>query len=309
MTIQEARRRLLTCALSYLGYSEGSNNWNKFAENADLRAMYGWYPQNQPWCDIFVDAVFIEAFGLDLACGLTYQPKGAGSALCSASANYYKQHNAWYGSPEEGDQVFFYSGGDINHTGIVENVSGGTVNTIEGNSSDSVARRSYSVGSEYIAGYGRPNWSLIATSNTQTSSHKMKYGNNNKPLQCFMTQSTCYRGTSKMEIKGVLWHSTGANNPWLKRYVQPDDNASNRSQLLAKLGQNQYRNDWNHISVEAGLNAWVGKLDDGTVTTVQTMPWDYKPWGCGAGSKGSCNNGWIQFEINIYSLRTEQSVC
>ena len=27
------------------------------------------------------------------------------------------------------------------------------------------------------------------------------------------------------------------------------------------------------------------------------MPWDYKPWGCGSGSKGSCNNGWIQFEI------------
>ena len=27
------------------------------------------------------------------------------------------------------------------------------------------------------------------------------------------------------------------------------------------------------------------------------MPWNYKPWGCGSGAKGSCNNGWIQFEI------------
>ena len=27
------------------------------------------------------------------------------------------------------------------------------------------------------------------------------------------------------------------------------------------------------------------------------MPWNYRPWGCGSGSKGSCNNGWIQFEI------------
>lgn len=27
------------------------------------------------------------------------------------------------------------------------------------------------------------------------------------------------------------------------------------------------------------------------------MPWDYKPWGCASGPKGSCNNGWIQFEI------------
>jgi hypothetical protein len=27
------------------------------------------------------------------------------------------------------------------------------------------------------------------------------------------------------------------------------------------------------------------------------MPWNYKPWGCGGGAKGSCNNGWMQFEI------------
>ena len=47
----------------------------------------------------------------------------------------------------------------------------------------------------------------------------MKYNENNKPIVCMMTQSTCYQGTTQMEIKGVLWHSTGANNPTLKRYV------------------------------------------------------------------------------------------
>ena len=126
---------------------------------------------------------------------------------------------------------------------------------------------------------------------------KMKYNENNKPLVCMMTQSTCYKGTSTMTPKGVLWHSTGANNPTLKRYVQPDDNASNRNELIELIGKNQYNNDWNHINYQAGLNAWIGKLADGTVTAVQTMPWNYKPWGCGSGSKGSCNNGWIQFEI------------
>lgn len=126
---------------------------------------------------------------------------------------------------------------------------------------------------------------------------KMKYSESNKPLVCMMTQSTCYKGTSTMTPKGVLWHSTGANNPTLKRYVQPDDNASNRDELIELIGKNQYGNDWNHAKVQAGLNCWIGKLADGTVTTVQTMPWNYKPWGCGGGSKGSCNNGWIQFEI------------
>ena len=125
----------------------------------------------------------------------------------------------------------------------------------------------------------------------------MKYNERNKPLVCMQTQSTCYKGTRTMKVLGVLWHSTGANNPNLKRYVQPSDDAPDRAEMLALLGVNSNKNDWNHITRQAGLNCWIGKLADGTVTTVQTMPWDYKPWGCGSGSKGSCNNGWIQFEI------------
>ncbi len=125
----------------------------------------------------------------------------------------------------------------------------------------------------------------------------MKYNDKNKPLVCMMMQSTCYKGTRKFTPKGVLWHSTGANNPTLKRYVQPDDNAADKAEWLNCLGKNQYGNDWNHIDRQAGLNFWIGKLADGTVAAVQTMPWDYRPWGCGSGSKGSCNDTHIQFEI------------
>jgi hypothetical protein len=46
-----------------------------------------------------------------------------------------------------------------------------------------------------------------------------------------------------------------------------------------------------------GMNGWIGKLANGEVAAIQTMPWDFKPWGCASGPKGSCNNGWIQFEI------------
>jgi hypothetical protein len=50
--------------------------------------------------------------------------------------------------------------------------------------------------------------------------------------------------------------------------VQPDDDAPNRDELLALFGVNSYHNDWNHKEVWAGLNAWIGKLADGTVATV-----------------------------------------
>ena len=124
----------------------------------------------------------------------------------------------------------------------------------------------------------------------------MKYDVNNKP------QSTCYKETSEMKVKGILWHSTGANNPNLKRYIQPSDirpihDTYSKEKWLTLLGKNKYKNDWNHMTKKAGLNAWIGKLLDGKIAAVQTMPWEFSPWGCGKGRKGSCNDGWIQFEI------------
>lgn len=145
------------------------------------------------------------------------------------------------------------------------------------------------------AGYAQTYYDQFATKKGDGSA--MKYTSANPPLQCFMRQSTWYKGAGTTTIRGVLWHSTGANNTSLKRYVQPDDNAADKTQMLALLGTNPYKNDWNHITREAGVNAWIGKLADGTVTTVQVGPWDKKAWGCGSGPKGSCNNGWIQFEI------------
>ena len=126
----------------------------------------------------------------------------------------------------------------------------------------------------------------------------MKYSSKNKPLVCMMTNSTCYKNTKTMTVRGILWHSTGSNNNTVRRYVQPSDDASNRNELINKIGKNQYGNDWNHIYLDAGVNAFIGLLaDNKTIATVQTLPWNYRPWGCGQGWRGSCNDGWIQFEI------------
>ena len=43
------------------------------------------------------------------------------------------------------------------------------------------------------------------------------------------TNNACYKAGRKIAPKGIMVHSTGANNPWLKRYVGPDDG------LLGKL--------------------------------------------------------------------------
>ena len=82
-------------------------------------------------------------------------------SLCSDGVKWFESkgrfRDASY-TPAAGDIIFFDWGnnGTIDHVGIVESVSGGTINTIEGNSGDKVARRSYSIGSSNIYGYGVP---------------------------------------------------------------------------------------------------------------------------------------------------------
>lgn len=101
------------------------------------------------------------------------------------------------------------------------------------------------------------------------------------------TNNACYKAGRKITPKGIMVHSTGANNPWLKRYVGPDDGL---------LGKNQYGNHWNvdhPDGREICCHAFIGKLADGTVATYQTLPWDHRGWHAG----GSANNTHIGFEI------------
>lgn len=165
MTIDQAKNKVIVTATEELGTREGANNQNKYAAMPEMTQLLGWNAQNQPWCNIFVNAVFIKCFGLEIGAAMICQPIGGGSALCRASADFFKAAGAWIErgrTPDPGDVVFFYRSGAINHMGIVTRVTGGSVITVEGNSSDMVAERCYSVGDASIAGYGRPKWALTA---------------------------------------------------------------------------------------------------------------------------------------------------
>lgn len=99
------------------------------------------------------------------------------------------------------------------------------------------------------------------------------------------TENACYKAGKKITVKGIMVHSTGANNPWLKRYVGPDDGL---------LGKNQYNNHWNQaMDRQACVHGFIGKLADGTIATYQTLPWDHRGWHAG----GAANNTHIGFEI------------
>ena len=168
--------KLLNVAKNEIGYLEkrsniqldsktanaGSSNYTKYAR--DL------YPslQGQPWCDMFVDWCFVQAFGRVAA----QQLLGGGfSAYTPTSAQYYKIKGQYHkDSPQPGDQIFFKNSQRICHTGIVYEVTMTKVRTIEGNTSDgsevvanggAVCCKEYSLDNSRIDGYGRPDWSLV----------------------------------------------------------------------------------------------------------------------------------------------------
>jgi N-acetylmuramoyl-L-alanine amidase len=102
-----------------------------------------------------------------------------------------------------------------------------------------------------------------------------------------LTNNDCYKAGKKITVKGIMVHSTGANNPNLRRYVGPDDGL---------LGANPYGNHWNQPRPDGQqkcVHAFIGKLKDGTIATYQTLPWDHRGWHAG----GKANDTHIGFEI------------
>ena len=128
--------------------------------------------------------------------------------------------------------------------------------------------------------------------------------------QLFFKNNACYIAGRQIEVKGIMVHSTGANNPNLRRYVGPD--VPN-----GIIGHNPNNNHWNiphpdgrnmesHPFVNNGnrrcrtcngrevcVHAWIGRLANGSIASVQSLPWDMRGWHCG----GSANNTHIGFEI------------
>lgn len=144
----------------------GKANYTKYARDLDaIPNFYNGKKNGYSWCDVFVDWCFVKAFGAEAALKLTCQPEKSAGAGCKYSAQYYKAKGQFHKTPKVGDQIFFASGGDPNHTGIVYKVDSSKVYTIEGNTSGAsgvvangggVFKKSYSLSNSRIYGYGRP---------------------------------------------------------------------------------------------------------------------------------------------------------
>ena len=98
-----------------------------------------------------------------------------------------------------------------------------------------------------------------------------------------LTHNSCYIKGEHIRPRGVMVHSTGCNNPYLRRYVSPGDE---------RIGD-PLSTHWNQSGVGACAHAFIGRLADGSIAAYQTLPWTMRGWHCG----GTGNDTHISFEI------------
>ena len=171
--------KVIAVAVEQIGYKEkksnsqlddktanaGSANYTKYARDFDQKypKWYNGKKNGFAWCDMFVDWCFLTAFGYEKALALLCQPERSAGAGCTYSLRYFKNKGQFHTKdPQPGDQIFFGTSLDNStHTGIVESVDKKQVHTIEGNTSDQVARRNYSLTNSRILGYGRPAYDAV----------------------------------------------------------------------------------------------------------------------------------------------------
>ena len=148
--------KVINIAKKYVGVCEDPPNSNKVVFNTKFygREVSG---VNYPWCCAFIWCVFNEA-GINIK----------RTASCMMLGDWFKQEGKYHkDNPQVGDIVFFKFPGSsrwTNHVGLVIEVNGNTLTTIEGNTSSDnkgsqnnggmVAIRTRKINSS-VVGFGR----------------------------------------------------------------------------------------------------------------------------------------------------------
>lgn len=172
---------ILYIAGQEIGYTEENTNETKYGK---------WFGMDgESWCHMFVSWCANKA-----GISTSIIPK---TADCDTGMNSFKNWNKFkysYAnggnySPKSGDIIYFGTTSDASHVGIVSSISGNTITTIEGNSSDQVRKKTYSLTNTSIIGYGTPAYA--------TTTHSfVTYGAQYKCSRCGLVVSQIPEGYS-----------------------------------------------------------------------------------------------------------------
>ncbi len=139
-------QQIAAIATAELGVAEQPPGSNDAPRIAQYRTATAGAAAGQPWCAYFTSWVAAQA-------GVPVGADGLGIGYVPTVKQWAEQTGRYIpagtGSPQVGDLVVFDRGGDgvLDHIGVVTGASpDGSIQTVEGNSSDAVSARSYGPG-------------------------------------------------------------------------------------------------------------------------------------------------------------------
>ena len=92
-------------------------------------------------------------------------------------------------------------------------------------------------------------------------------------VESILKKNPCYQVGRKIIVKGLMLHSVGCPQPSARVFIKQWDQESYRSACVH------------------------GFIDGNNGIVYQTLPWNYRGWHCGSGSRGSGNNTHIGVEM------------
>lgn len=164
--------KIVEWALSQVGYEEPDHdNRQKYGAFLDNTTWYEYKEGGRTWihrvngydwCTQLHDAAHVHLWGVEKAREILHRPRYNNyGAVVKYSWNYYYTAGRTGKKPEKGCSIFFQRGGQLSHIGIVVDVQGDQVTTVEGNAGPGsffVYKNTYNVNDSYIYGYGYPEY-------------------------------------------------------------------------------------------------------------------------------------------------------
>lgn len=188
------RTDIVNIAKSQIGYQEGSSSSQLSGTTYGGKnyTEYGrWYGMQDMWCAMFVSwCANVAGVSTSIVPKHAYTPSGLdwfksrGQAYSRATVA-----NGGY-TPQPGDIIYFKSSRNsnpTNHVGIVTGYSGGTVYTVEGNTSSAtvstnggaVCSKSYSISNTYIVYICKPSYKGTSNNSSGSTNSGLYTGTNN----------------------------------------------------------------------------------------------------------------------------------
>lgn len=249
---------MVEIALTQLGNQNGEQYWSWYGFNSRVA-----------WCATFVSWCGEQNGYIEL--GII--PK---FSSCDAGGTWFKEAGLWREQssgyiPSAGDIIFFGTASDYTHVGIVQYVEGDNVITVEGNSSNQVAERSYLLSSTYIQGYGTPNYPSCSGELSGDSIEEMVW---NYLRTCgFSEESTAgimgnLQQESSMDPTKVQSSGHAAGICQWESYKYSSDRWLNLYEYAKSEGV-----EWTDLKIQLDFMIW--ELNGGDTTTSYILNRDY----------------------------------